>query len=194
MALYRHRRGFFNQPSSSREDSFYMRVKIGRDSFEAEGPPGLVIQQFEIFRSMAGKDLSSLYRGTPDSVPLSANASPSPTLFRHLFHMDSGSSILRLRFIPEGRNPQAQAALFLLLGYKELRGTQEVPVLLLKQSLARSSLTVRRLDRVLIGYLKEKWILKAGRGKGGRYALTALGLKQMQDRAQELEALLPNSV
>jgi len=169
-----------------------MRVRLGKDSFEAEGPPGLVIQQFEIFRSMAGKDLVTSGHASSFSDPLPSQASPSPTRLHHLFHTEAGSSILRLRFIPEGKNPQAQATLFLLLGYKELQGTQEVPVLLLKQSLAQSSLAIGRLDRVLIGYLKDKWILKAGRGKGGRYALTTVGWKETKNRAQELEALFPS--
>ncbi len=103
---------------------------------------------------------------------------------------DPQARTVSLKVRPEGAHRQADAALLVLLGHRELRGEEEVAVTRLTEALRQSGCPVARLDRVLAGYLKERLVLKAGQGKGGRYRLTNQGVKRAEELAAQLTALV----
>jgi hypothetical protein len=68
----------------------------------------------------------------------------------------------------------------LLLGHKQLRNEEDVPVTVLTEALKQSGCRVKRLDRILTVYTKDHSVVRSGRGKGGKYRLTNLGLKRAE--------------
>ncbi len=182
-------------PISSKINVIKIRVKAGEWEFEAEGEVKTVIQQFEKFQDLAnewfkafpGKErfqehpqTSQVLQSTPKhTVPL-------PSL-DGILETDPHSSILLCRIPLPGKESEAKLVLLLLLGYLEIRGVTEVSVLALKQAIKQSIHPVLRLDRVLHNYIRDRFVTKIGRGKGGRYRLTPLGVKKAISIAEELK-------
>ena len=81
--------------------------------------------------------------------------------------------------------------LLLLLGNQEILRQQETSALALNHGLIRSGGTVARLDRVLASCLRDQWVLKSGKGKGGKYRLSKLGIQHAWEKAIHLVNLLP---
>ena len=196
MARFRQTSKILNQSSSKANGPTKLRVKIGEFTFDCEGSPRAVAHQFERFQELVTTyHTSSIERksglGSNDQVrSLQEETHPLPSLDQ-IFDHDSYSSILLCRTPLPGKEPEANLALLLLLGYRELRSIEEVPVLTLKQALKHSSYPVLRLDRVLDRYRKERFLIKIGRGKGGKYRLTTLGVQKAYALAAELNDLLP---
>lgn len=169
---------------------FKLRVKIYGQEFEAEGPADLVRAQFEAFRQlMQGMSLYSGAAG-PDENPNTIAATKDTASkmdalarsddFKSLFRMRPHEQLLSLHQPPTGRTPEADAALLLLFGYTRYRHEEEVPVTTLNAALTQSGCHVRRLDRILKEYLRDRSIVRSGRGKGGRYRLTNLGVHKAE--------------
>ena len=181
---------------SKPQGTFKLRVKIDGQEFEAEGQSDLVSRQFEAFRLMIQGAGSAPVRhvssdtGRPLSpvVPEDGHAERG----RHdedlaqLFHVSPQSQLLSLRQPPAGKYPEADAVLLLLLGHTRLRNEEDVPVTILMEALKQSGCPVKRLDRILTVYTKDHSVLRSGRGKGGKYRLTNLGLKKADVMAGKL--------
>jgi hypothetical protein len=176
---------------------FKLRVKIDGQEFEAEGESDLVSRQFEAFRLMiqGAGPASVRHVDHPDPgrhlrpvAPQAVHAEPG----RHqedlakLFEVSPQTQLLSLRHPPRGEYPEADAVLLLLLGHKRLRNEEDVPVTVLTEALKQSGCPVKRLDRTLTVYTKDYSVLRSGRGKGGRYRLTNLGLKKVDAIAGRL--------
>jgi len=97
-----------------------------------------------------------------------------------LFRVSPQTHLLSLCQPPEGKYPEADAVLLLLLGHKRLRNEEDVPVTVLTEALKQSGCQVKRLDRILTVYMKDHSVIRSGRGKGGKYRLTNLGLKKAE--------------
>ncbi len=179
------------------QETFKLRVKVDGHEFEAEGESGLVSRQFEAFRLMIqGAGLASSERiARPDGEGSRDSArppEPTPRVSHHdpdlakLFRVSPQTQLLSLRQPPGGKYPEADAVLLLLLGHKRLRNEEDVPVTVLTEALKQSGCPVKRLDRILMIYTKDHSVLRSGRGKGGKYRLTNLGLKKVEAIAGEL--------
>lgn len=171
-----------------------LRVKAREWEFEAEGEAKTVIQQFEKFQDLVNgwmatsSDKEGLQAPPQHNHVLHSSDKqelPLPTLER-IFETDPHSSILLCRIPPPGKGSEAKLVLLLLLGYLELRGVAEVSVLALKHAIKHSLHAVLRLDRVLHNYARDRFVIKIGRGKGGKYRLTPLGIKKAFAIADEL--------
>ena len=181
-------------PLSTEAQVIKLRVRAGEWEFEANGEVQKVIQQFDKFLDLINRGVGTIAekasiqenlrkdRVLPSSI---SQKTPLP-LFERIFETAPHSSILISRTPPSGKEAEANLALLLLLGYLELRGVSEVTVLALKQAIKHSMHPVLRLDRVLGGYIKDRFVIKIGRGKGGRYRLTPLGIKKATTIAEEL--------
>ena len=182
-------------PISSKIHAIKLRVKVGEWEFEAEGEATTVIQQFEKFQDLVKEGLKTapgkekfqvhpqrsqvLHSSEKHNVPL-------PSL-EGILETDPHSSILLCRIPPPGKESEAKLVLLLLLGYLEIRGVTEVSVLALKQAIKQSIHPVLRLDRVLHNYIRDRFVTKIGRGKGGMYRLTPLGVKKAIAIAEDLK-------
>jgi hypothetical protein len=172
------------------QGTFKLKVKIDGQEFEAEGLPDLVTRQFEAFRLMiqgAGlvtgeRAIYSEGRRPLDPTPHEpiAQAGHRDVDLVKLFRISPQTQLLSLRQPPVGRYPEADAILLLLLGHKRLRHEEDVPVTVLTEALKQSGCRVKRLDRILTVYTKDHSVVRSGRGKGGKYRLTNLGLKKAE--------------
>ena len=196
MAHLRHSSKNLIQSSSKAAGLTKLHVQIGEFAFDCEGSPSTVARQFEKFQELVNTYQARSIERKPgvwgnDHVRLSQHdTQPLPSLDQ-IFHSDSYSSILLCHTPLPEKEPEANLALLLLLGYREIRSLEEVPVLTLKQALKHSSYPVLRLDRVLNKYRKERFLIKIGRGKGGKYRLTTLGVQKAYALAAELNTVLP---
>ncbi len=181
---------------SKLQGTFKLRVKIDGQEFEAEGQSDLVSRQFEAFRLMIqGAGSASVRHVNPDTGrPLRpeapqnvhAEAGGHDVDLAQLFQVSPQSQLLSLCQPPDGKYPEADAVLLLLLGHKRLRNEEDVPVTVLMEALKQSGCPVKRLDRILTIYTQDHSVLRSGRGKGGKYRLTNLGLKKVDAMAGKL--------
>ncbi|RMH09198.1 MAG: hypothetical protein D6704_01690 [Nitrospirae bacterium] len=180
-----------------------LRIRIAGQEFEGEGPEEVVGQYFNCFCSLvtsltqqdftASKCAQASYQFTSSpSLPAEHSLDQVRARLPTLLYDDPKTPALICRTLPAGPAKEADTTLILLLGYHLLRHYTEVPAILLIQSLKRVGLPVKRLDRMLARYLREHIVLKTGKGKGGKYRLSKRGIELAQQRAFELETLLPS--
>lgn len=164
------------------ETPYKLSVDIGAYRFSAEGPEQTVKQDFQNFletikslgSTMATQGASpDVGSATPDtSAPDSAQPLDRALLDR-VFQVD-GKGIVSLRLLPDTPNKAADAALFLLYGYRVLSGLQDVPVMKLNDGLRQSGISVERLDRFIGTH--SAYYMKGGTRSGGRYTLNNQGM------------------
>jgi len=191
----------FKESSSSTKSHLKMRVKVGQHEFAAYGNGHEVTQQFQKFLDLIAElDKRPCDHPNPveskevtSELDRSLHASQTRSSLQQVFENDHRSSVLLYRFPPHREETQANIILMLLVGYQELRQMPEVPATILNQALAGSSLKISRLDRVLKSYIRERFVVKRGRGKGGYYRLTGLGTHKATERIHEYLALFPPS-
>ncbi len=183
-----------------------LRIKVNQQEFEAEGSRDTVCKQFQIFRLLLERMTQNQ---TDSSAPdqalshVSHLGSPLPSTIPNSFNPDLPTELYKVvapipetphmvcKVIPPGKRKKADTILLLLLGFRLIRNRQEVPVLILNQALKQSGSSPARLDRVLSPYIKEKLVLKSGKGKGGNYQLTNDGIERAKEKAMEIARLLP---
>lgn len=181
---------------SKLQETFKLKVKIGGQEFEAEGPSDLVTRQFEAFRLLIQGD--PIVAGERPPHPAGSRRRDSTTPqepppheghrdanLATLFRVSPQTQLLSLRQPPMGKCPEADAVLLLLLGHKRLRNEEDVPVTVITEALKQSGCPVKRLDRILTIYTKDHSVVRSGRGKGGKYRLTNLGLKKAESMLPE---------
>ena len=186
-----------------------LRVKASDHELEAEGSRDFVREQYEAFRRLLGdapqKSVASTSGGDIDSsssqpspaAPLpgekkAVQEKPPAKSFQKLLVWDNRTQQVKSTVLPDGPMRIADTVLLILLGYRELRGLSQVSALDLNESLRAAGFDQLRLDRVMSPYLKERLVLRSGVGKGSRYRLTTRGVKQAQESAQTLAALIPD--
>ena len=185
-----------------------LRVKFLDFEYEAEGNQESVCSQFEVFKNLletysqktipsdfvpeAFQDNSgNRFAPLPAPQSLRPTQQPSGDVLQKLFLHDPLTSRLTCRVFPSGPTKLADTILLLLLGSQEILRQQETSALALNRALTRSGGTVTRLDRVLAAYLRDHLVLKSGKGKGGKYRLSKLGVQQAWEKAGHLMNLLP---
>ena len=63
---------------------------------------------------------------------------------------------------------------------EDARG-QDLPVTVLKESMAISGRRPERIERTIAPHLTAGFVLKTGRAKGGRYRITNTGFRRAED-------------
>jgi hypothetical protein len=168
-----------------------IRVRIGENEFEAEGPTEIVQEQFAAF-----KDIIRLQSGktpTRSSADLAKDivnqfvTDGIPMLMLDKI-MNVAGRIVSLTALPT--TPE-DAALLIMLGHKELKQNVSVTGQEIGDGLAQSGRPVARVDRIMESAIDEAAVLKTGVKRGTRYRLTNQGLVKAQGLARELIASLP---
>ena len=175
------------ESSSTKTSNVNIEVTLLGNTFKASGEVQQVTKLFEQFIQLLSS-IPAPQIQNPETETLDNN-SMTPVLHK-IFEHDSQSPILVFRNPPAHDEPLANWVLLLLLGYQELRNTRDVTATAVIQALRHSSHRVPRLDRVLQPYLKEKYLLKGGRGRGGFYRLTNHGSAKAYEQAKALATLL----
>jgi len=176
-----------------------IRVKVGPHEFEAEGPKDIVSEQFQNWKEMIATASASppqspgaaplINQGQTPSNPIGASGSTQPTdrtNFDRVFSSDEKSGILSLRVHPTTEDRDADSVLLLMLAYRTLKNEEEVAVTTILESLRVSGIQATRLDRTIAPHMRSGFLLRSGRGKGGKYRLSNTGLGQGQRLLAEL--------
>jgi hypothetical protein len=179
-----------------------LKVRIGENEFDAEGPPEQITAQFA-----AWKDLLTLvgHNGRPASttnpkagkpaIPQqsllddsgSAIDDPPSDRSASIFHVDEKRQLVTLRVLPpNGEDRDADAALLTIYGFKTMLNAGEVLVGRLKDALQASGLTPTRIDKIVLAYTTNGLVLKVGRGPGGKYHLSNTGRAKAEALAKKL--------
>lgn len=180
-------------------EPYKLQVKIGAFEFSAEGEKEMVDRQFEAW--------SRLVSATPQPVTPAVLPSPPPvnsptlnpvapvapeggsgTTYQKVFAAEG--PVVTLRIVPTGPSAVSDAALVLLLGYKELLGEDQVTGGRVLQGLGRTGLTAPRADRVFVDHMTHN-VIRSGSHRATRYRLTIQGLAAAQAIAKKLEEMVP---
>ena len=190
-------------------DNSRLRVKAPDYELEAEGSRDFVREQYEAFRRLLGDvPEKSVVSESGEAVERSPSpespASPlhdektvvpeisQATSFQKLLVWNDRTQRVKSTVLPDGSTRIADTVLLLLLGYRELRGLNQISALVLNQGLESAGFDDYRLDREMAPYLKARLVLRSGVGKGSRYRLTTRGVKKAQELVQSLSALIPD--
>jgi hypothetical protein len=172
-------------------DTSRIKVKIGGNEFEAEGPTDLVKEQFEAFKEIIRlTPAKSQNNPMSDSVQTLVNqftADGIPIISLDKILHVSGR-IVSLTALP---TTSEDAALLIMLGHKELKQNVSVTGQEIGDGLAQSGRPVPRVDRIMESAMSEALVLKTGVKRGTRYRLTNQGLVKAQGLARDLIANLP---
>jgi hypothetical protein len=172
-------------------ESAKIRVRIGDNEFEAEGPAELVQQQFEAFKEIIrlapdkSKEGKKSYTAQTVEGQLVAEGIPILTL-ENIMHVSG--RIVSLTALP---TTTEDAALLIMFGHKELKQSASVTAQEIGDGLAQSGRPVPRVDRVMEAALEQALVLKTGVKRSTKYRLTNQGVVKAQSLASELLATLP---
>lgn len=170
---------------------YKIRVKVGVNEFDAEGPKEFVEELFRRFEALVNSKPSvgpvlQIQRETEVSHSGDMVVSVSP--HAKAFHQEGNRISLIGRF--EGEDREVDAALLLLLGHRELRGVDSVLADEVLYGLKQTGYPVDRADR-LMRRGKERGLLSfSGVRRGTKYRLTVPGMAKAKELAKELLDLL----
>lgn len=162
-------------------EPYKLHLKIGPHEFSAEGPAEVVKQDFEMWKSLI-HDLpaqSALPASSEKNGKAGSDTSALPKeQIERIYLLDDKRDMLTLRILPRSDDRYADALLLVVLGYKIIKGTDEIMVTQLKPAMRQSGCMVERIDQVAAKYVRQGYLNKGGMGKGGRYSLTNSGIEK----------------
>lgn len=168
-----------------------IKVKIGENEFDAEGPTETVLAQLEVFKQLLSS-ASSLVKAEEEKE--AANAVENKEKTNEPPHisiekiMHAAGRVVSLTALP----PSAvDAALLVMLGHKDMRNNVSVTGQEIGDGLAQSGRPVPRVDRIMDKAIEDAHVLKTGIKRGTRYRLTNQGLLKALAVASDLIASLP---
>jgi hypothetical protein len=170
-----------------------LKLRIGENEFEAEGPPDQVAAQYQAFLE-AIKAIQSVAPAAPAKPsPNAANGAditetkaedrtPSaitPEILARVFQVRGDS--LSLLALPQD---PADALIVLLYGYGQLKQVPNVTGVSLMSAALQSGVQLPRVDRVIDS--KAEYITSGGAKRGKRYGLNNRGLRYAEDLVAKL--------
>lgn len=167
-----------------------IRVRIGQNEFEAEGPQEVVEKHFETFSSLVSqpRQVASTVSAVTDASDTVFQVPESTSPLAKVFQQEGRFVSLIGR--PSGDNRELDAALLILLGHKELRGRDAVSADELLYGLKQTGYSLDRSDR-LMGVARAQGLVTAsGVRRGTRYRLTIPGIAKATTVGQELKDML----
>lgn len=172
-------------------DAYKLRIKIGSHEFEAEGPKDAVTAQFEAWKELivslpAVQSQEKNARIPPSSLMELRTGEGSVTSPWDIFEIDEKRNLVSLKVHPTGDQRDADAVLLILYGYRRALGQNDALVTRLKESMEVSGLRPGRIDRAVVAHIRSGFLMKAGRGKGGKYRLTNTGVARVEEMARGL--------
>jgi hypothetical protein len=170
-------------------ETYKLHIKVGPHEFQGEGPEEAVKKSFEDWKSLITSMPAAEVSKPMSSQSPVGNGSIPPRdgdLLAKLFLLDEKRGLVTLRILPRGDDREADAALLVLFGFRQVKEQDEVLVTQLKPALKQSGCNVDRVDAVVAKYQREGLINKGGSGKGGKYSLTNSGVEKAANIAQGL--------
>lgn len=172
-------------------DTARIKVKIGDNEFEAEGPVESVKAQFDAFKEMLSLMPAPMVprsaRSNVQPVENKASTDTPPHIsIEKILH--TAGRVVSLTALPAS---SVDAALLIMLGHKDMRNHLSVTGQEIGDGLAQSGRPVPRVDRVMDKAIEDAHVLKTGIKRGTRYRLTNQGLLKALNVAAELIQSLP---
>jgi hypothetical protein len=167
-----------------------IKVRIGPNEFEAEGPQEIVEKHFETFTSLVSQSRQPAAKTNPvtgasDTV---FQVPDSTAPLARVFHQEGRFVSLIGR--PSGENRELDAALLILLGHKELRNADAVSADELLYGLKQTGYSVDRSDRLMGHGESQGLVTRNGIRRGTKYRLTIPGIARATTVGQELKDML----
>jgi len=162
-------------------ETYKLHLKIGPHEFSAEGPPEIVKQDFENWKSLiqdAPTQPASPTLSGQNGKPQDNLNPPTKLQAEKVYVLDDKRDMISLRILPRSDDRHADALLLILLGYKTIRAVDDLMVTQLKPAMRQSGCLVDRIDQVAAKYVRQGLLNKGGMGKGGRYSLTNSGVEK----------------
>jgi hypothetical protein len=172
-------------------ESTRIKVKIGDNEFEAEGPVETVHAQFEVFKELLSsrpiKSKDTIVGNMISTVENTrVNAEPPHIPIEKVLH--AAGRVVSLTALPAST---VDAALLIMLGHKDMRNHLSVTGQEIGDGLDQSGRPVPRVDRVMDKAIEDAHVLKTGIKRGTRYRLTNQGVLKALAVASDLIATLP---
>lgn len=166
---------------------YKIRVKVGANEFDAEGPKEFVEELFRRFEALVSSKgstppVSQISKETNVSHSVDAAVSASP--FTKAFHQEGNRISLIGRF--EGDDRELDAALLILLGHRELRGVDAVLADEMLYGLKQTGYPIERADRIMKRGQGQGLLSFSGVRRGTKYRLTVPGTAKAKELAKEL--------
>lgn len=165
---------------------YKIRVKVGANEFDAEGPKEFVEELFRRFEALVNSK-ASLFPVTPSKTEADKTHSVDAFVespFAAAFHQEGNRISLVGRF--DGEERELDAALLILFGYKELRNADTVSADELLYGLKQTGYSVERADRLMKRGHASGLLNFSGVRRGTRYRLTVPGIAKAKELGKEL--------
>jgi hypothetical protein len=177
------------------DDTYRLKIKLGADEFEAEGPIQVVQSQFAAFKELVEARARIAATQPPVVIPAStANADstpkPEPPAINERLDkiMQLNDRVVSLTARPSSGE---DAILLLLYGQKVLRQNDAVTGGEIVQGAdATGGLAIGRADRVLDKLSANGDVIIIGERRSRRYRLTNAGLAKARQVATDLLAIV----
>jgi hypothetical protein len=178
---------------------FKLRLKIGANEFEAEGPEEYVKGERQIFlENFAGAQDEKEETGDDEEVPLDGgdkrgNAASNPSgvsiasvdIAKLAGQDRNDKDLIILTALPQDPETQKQdALLLLLLAHKVIRGVDNVKATDALNGMKQSGIQIDAISQVTDKI--PQWVLKTGVRKGSKYRLSSPGVQKASAVAQTL--------
>jgi hypothetical protein len=174
-------------------DGYKLKVKIGPNEFEAEGPQESVEKQFLAWSELISKSNAApnqnQIRQAQGVTPLPPALDPNPdeaTVLVGKIARNDGK-VLSLTALPGGDDREGESALLILLGHKVLRSSDLVSGDDLLNGLKQTGFSgTERADRIAGRLERQGLITRTGVRRGVKYRLTNPGFTRAWDLARQL--------
>jgi hypothetical protein len=185
-------------------EPFKLRIKIGSHEFEAEGEQESVERQFALWRELIASSPAPQPDKLPSPPPEETPKAPAgdkaaevvvpqapvtdTAVYRKIFMADG--PVVYLTVLPTGEQAEANAALLILLGQRDLLGQDMVTGGRVLQGLERSGMNVERADRVFSAHIPHN-VLRVGQHRAVKYRMTHPGLSAATTLGKDLADMVP---
>jgi hypothetical protein len=176
------------------DDTYRLKIKLGADEFEAEGPIQVVQSQFAAFKELVEARQQFAATQPPVVIPtLPVNADTpkpeTPVINERLDKiMQLSDRVVSLTARPTSGE---DAVLLLLYGQKVLRQNDAVTGSEITQGVsATGGLAINRVDRLLDKLSDGGDVIVIGERRGRRYRLTNAGVAKARQVASDLLAIV----
>jgi hypothetical protein len=165
-------------------DTCRLRVKIGPYEMEAEGPRDFVEKHYGSF---AERIPQNTQLAAVPKTPTAAEDAPQ-NAYASIYRVEG--KFVTLTAKPSGDDQELDGLLLVLLGYKEMQGTDTVSADELLYGMKQSGFGLDRTDRLAARAEGHNLITKTGVRRGTRYRLTNPGAERAKTVADNTVALV----
>ena len=157
-------------------DALRIRIKLGENEFEGEGPIDLIRAELAAFKKLLPQE--------EKIITISRDFTVSNESTRKALRVNG-----RVVYLGVRTQSVENALLVLLLGQKLLRNNERVTGAEIMNGLRASGQRVNRVDHVLMRHVRDGSVVANGRRRSRRYKLTNRGIQ----KAQEITELLASA-